>query len=79
MLYACVRGVMDVVFSVCMMTRGAVCGKHECFVMQILYASCVHPVAVLNTTIVYISNIVQRWHKEECALFCLFVWRVCSI
>ena len=24
MLYVCVRGVMDVVFSVCIMTRGAV-------------------------------------------------------
>ena len=25
MLYVCVRGVMDVVFSVCIVTRGAVC------------------------------------------------------
>ena len=23
-------------------------GKFECFVMQVLYVSCVHPVAVLN-------------------------------
>ena len=23
-------------------------GKYECFVMQTLYVSCVHPVAVLN-------------------------------
>ena len=39
MLYVCVRGVMDVVFSVCMVTRGAVGahGKYECFVMQMLY------------------------------------------
>ena len=25
MMYACVRGVMDVVFSVCIVKRGAVC------------------------------------------------------
>ena len=25
LLYVCVRGVMDVVFSVCIVTRGAVC------------------------------------------------------
>ena len=25
MLYVCVRGVMDVVFSVCIVTRGAAC------------------------------------------------------
>ena len=27
MLYACVRGVMNVVFSVCIVTRGAVCAR----------------------------------------------------
>ena len=32
--YVCVRGVMDVVFSVCIML---VYGKYECFVMQMLY------------------------------------------
>ena len=40
MLYVCVRDVMDVVFSVCIVRRGAVCarvGKCECFVMQVLY------------------------------------------
>ena len=49
MLYVCVRGVMDVVFSVCIVKRGSVgfvYGKYECFVMQMLYvcvlcASCV--------------------------------------
>ena len=34
MLYVCVRGVMDVVFSVCIVTRGAI---WKCFVMQMLY------------------------------------------
>ena len=40
MLYVCVRGVMDLVFSVCIMTRGTVSalyGKYECFVLQMLY------------------------------------------
>ena len=27
MLYVCVRGVMDVVFSVCIVMRGAVCAR----------------------------------------------------
>ena len=43
MVYVCVSGVMDIVFSVCIVTRGAVghvCGKYECFVMQILYVLC---------------------------------------
>ena len=42
--------VMDVVFSVCIVSHGAIGGrvwKYECFVMQMLYV-CVHPVAVLN-------------------------------
>ena len=40
MLYICVRGVVDVVFSVCIEKRGAVGArvwKYECFVMQMLY------------------------------------------
>ena len=47
MLYVCVRGVMDVVFSVCFVTGEAkvlVYGKCECFIMQmyvcVLCASC---------------------------------------
>ena len=51
MLYVCVRGVMDGVFSVCIVRGGCsevlICGKCECFVMQV-FVSCVHPVAVLN-------------------------------
>ena len=53
MLYVCVRNVMNVVFSVCIVTRGAVAARvceYECFVMQMLYV-CVHPVAVLNTAL----------------------------
>ena len=41
MLYVWIRGVMDVVFSVCIETRRAIIltvyGKYECFVMQMLY------------------------------------------
>ena len=50
MLCVCAGDVMDVVFSVCIVRRGAVgavYGECECFVMQMLYV-CVHPVAVLN-------------------------------
>ena len=36
MLCVCVGDVMDVVFSVCIVRRGAV-GECECFVMQMLY------------------------------------------
>ena len=41
MFYVCVRDVMDVVFSVCIVTRGSVgvhLWKDECFVMHMLYA-----------------------------------------
>ena len=54
MLCVCVGDVMDVVFSVCIVRRGAVGarvwgGECKCFVMQMLYVvSCVHHVAVLN-------------------------------
>ena len=50
MLYVSVRDVMGVVFSVCIVTRGAVdaCVWEVCFVMQMLYvcvlcASCGSP------------------------------------
>ena len=46
MLYVCVGDVMDVVFSVCIVRRGAVGarvwgGEYECFVMQMLYLVCI--------------------------------------
>ena len=45
------RGVMDDVFSVCIMTRGAL-GAHvwkECSSFRCcMFVSCVHPVSVLN-------------------------------
>ena len=54
MLYVCVRGVMDVVFSDFIVTRGSV-GAHVWDVcvfchadIVCLFVSCVHPVAVLN-------------------------------
>ena len=40
MLYVCMRGVIDVVFSFCIVMRGAAgaCyGKCECLVMKMLY------------------------------------------
>ena len=50
MLCVCIGDVMDVVFSVCIVRRGAVGAQYrecECFVMQ-MFVSCVHPVTVLN-------------------------------
>ena len=45
MMYVCVRGVLDVVFSVCIVrVELYVYGKYECFVMQMLY------VCVLGTS-----------------------------
>ena len=53
MLYVCVRDVMDVVFSVCIVTRGAL--KCSCMgIMSVsscrccMFVSCVHHVVVLN-------------------------------
>ena len=52
MLYVCVRSVMDVVFYVCIVTRGAVgdpvweVSVSSCRCCMLV--SCVHPVAVLN-------------------------------
>ena len=37
MLCVCVEDVMDVVFPVCIVRRGAVYGECECLVMQMLY------------------------------------------
>ena len=46
MLYVCVRDVMEVVFYVCIVTRGAVGARvwGRCC----MFVSCLHPVAVLN-------------------------------
>ena len=52
MLCACVVDVMDVVFSVCIVRRGAVGARvWEVCVLSCrscMFMSCVHPVAVLN-------------------------------
>ena len=47
------KGLIDVVFFVCIVTRGAVgarvWGKYECLVIRCcMFVSCVHPVADLN-------------------------------
>ena len=54
MLCVCVGDVMDVVFSVCIVRRGAV-GRCSCMgsvsvssCKCCMFVSCVHPVAVLN-------------------------------
>ena len=54
MVYVCVRDVMDVVFYVCIVRRGAVCasvceGLSVSSCICCMFVSCVHPVAVLST------------------------------
>ena len=58
MFYVCATGVMDVVFSVCIVRRGAVGARvlygHEMGSVSVslcrccMFVSCVHPVAVIN-------------------------------
>ena len=52
MLYVCGRDVMDVVFSVCNVTRGAVGArvwKYQCSSCRCcMFVFCVYPVTVLN-------------------------------
>ena len=45
MLYVCVRGVMDIVFSVCIVMSGAL-GVSTC--RCCMFVSCAYPVVVLN-------------------------------
>ena len=47
MVYVYVRSMMDVVFSVCIVTRGAV-GASASSCRCCMFVSCVHPVSVLN-------------------------------
>ena len=50
MLYVCVRDVMDIVFSVCIVTRRCSCfssmSVSSC--RCCMFVSCVHPVTVVN-------------------------------
>ena len=48
MLCVCVGDVMDVVFSVCIVRRGAVGARVWDSCRCCMFVSCVHPVAVLN-------------------------------
>ena len=48
MLYVCVRVVMDVVFSVCIVMPGAVGARVWEVCRCCMFVSCVHHVAVLN-------------------------------
>ena len=60
MLYVCVRDVMDVVFSVCIVRRGAVGAQCSCMGnMSVsscrccMFVSCVYPVAVLKSCVLH--------------------------
>ena len=67
MVYVCVRDVMDVVFSVCIVVLYR---KYECFVMQMLYGY-VHHVALLNAAFCMTCNLLmlvedaRGYHIEE--------------
>ena len=43
--YVCVRDVIDVMVSVCILTESMSVSSCRCF----MFVSCVHPVAVLNS------------------------------
>ena len=57
MLCVCVGDVMDIVFSVCIMRRGAV-GAHV-WGLCCMFVSCVHPVAVLNAAFCMTCSLVM--------------------
>ena len=68
MLYACVRGVMDVVFSVCIVRHGAemlVYVKPECFVMQMLCFGCLLWQSCITSRWLMLVNDVRGDHMEE--------------
>ena len=56
MLYVCVRYVMDVVFSVGSVMRGAA-GARVCRCCMFVF--CVHPVAVLNAVFCMTTSLIQ--------------------
>ena len=69
MLYASVRDVMDVVFSVCIMKRGTV-GARVCEVgvscRCCMFVSCVlHPVAVLNAALCMTYSLLMLVEDER--------------
>ena len=79
MLYVCVRGVM---FSVCIVTHGAVVTRvWEVCVSSCrccMFVSCVHPMAVLNAAFCMTCSLLTlvedvRGHhmKEACSRACL--------
>ena len=59
MLYVCVRDMIDVVFSVCIVTRVAV-GARVC-----MFVSCVHPLAVLNDAFCMTFNLLMLVEEER--------------
>ena len=64
MLCVCVGDVMDVVFSVCIVRRGAV-GASCMGIVSVsscrcgMFVSCVHPVAVLNAAFCMICSLLM--------------------
>ena len=80
MLYVCVRDVMDVVFSVCIVTRGAVGTMGNASVSLCrccMFVSCVHPVAVLNAafcmncSLLLLAEDARADYMEEALYFSL--------
>ena len=60
MLCVCVVDVMDVVFSVCIVRRGAVGARvwEVCVFRHVDVVSCVHPVAVLNAAVCITCSLI---------------------
>ena len=76
MLYVCVRGVMDVVFSVCIVTRGSV-GVGSMSVSSCrccMFVSCVYPVSLhsaafcMTYSLLMLVEDARGDHMEEAGL-----------
>ena len=60
MLCVCVGDVMDAVFSICIVRRGAVGARVSVSSCRCcMFVSCVHPVAVLNATFCMTCSLLQ--------------------
>ena len=66
--YVCVRDVMDIVFSVCIVMRGVLCtcmGSMSVSSCRCMFVSCVHPVAVLNAEFCMTCNLLMLVKYEK--------------
>ena len=66
MLYVCVRGVMDVVFSVCIVLVYGSVSVSSC--RCCMFVTCVHPVAVLNAAFCMTCSLLSWSRMQEATI-----------